>query len=320
MNRLLVLVVILLVPIAIFTKNKDAQVYSPNNQNIALELPVKYQEEIFNDEAKKEVFVSSNRDKSNPYYVELEEYIVGVVAGEMPASFSLEALKAQAVAARTYALYKMQNVPGYVLSTTVNDQVYLSIDAMKNKWGNDFNYYYNRVKDAVKSTESEVITYNGDVIIAYYFAISNGATDDAKTVFNEDKAYLVSVDSSWDKNYGVYKAGFNMSKSNFLSKLGLNGDQIIIQNMCRSNNNYVREVTINNQKFSGLDIFNKLNLRSTDFNLTVNGDNVYIETYGFGHSVGMSQYGAQGMAEAGKTYQEILKHYYKNTDITKLEV
>lgn len=320
MNRLLVLVVILLVPIAIFTKNNDAQVYSPNNQNIALELPIKYQEEIFNDEAKKEVLVSSNRDKSNPYYVELEEYIVGVVAGEMPASFSLEALKAQAVAARTYALYKMQNVPGYVLSTTVNDQVYLSIDAMKNKWGNDFNYYYNRVKDAVKSTEGEVITYNGDVIIAYYFAISNGATDDAKTVFNEDKAYLVSVDSSWDKNYRVYKAGFNMSKSNFLSKLGLNGDQIIIQNMCRSNNNYVREVTINNQKFSGLDIFNKLNLRSTDFNLTVNGDNVYIETYGFGHSVGMSQYGAQGMAEAGKTYQEILKHYYKNTDITKLEV
>jgi len=79
-------------------------------------------------------------------------------------------------------------------------------------------------------------------------------------------------------------------------------------------------ITINNRKFTGLEIFSKLNLRSTDFNLSINGNNVYIETLGFGHSVGMSQYGAQGMASAGKSYQDILKHYYKNTEITKLEV
>ena len=213
----------------------------------------------------------------------------------------------------------MENINGYVLSTNINDQVYLTREEMQKKWGSDFDYYYNRVLEAVNSTKGEVVTYNGDIIIAYYFAISNGYTDNASTVFNEKHDYLVSVESLWDKNYQAYQSQWNLSKSSFCAKLNLSDcSSVNVGQVVRGDNNYVREITINNVKFSGLDIFQKLALKSTDFTITVQGDNVYIKTYGFGHSVGMSQYGAQGMASEGYNYQDILKHYYQNTQISNL--
>lgn len=326
MNRLLVLVIIVLIPIAIFTEKENTQVLATKTlENVALEIPLDNEDnnalgESENNNDSKEVnkvLISNNRDKSNPYYIDLEEYIIGVVAGEMPASFNMEALMAQAVASRTFAVNKMQSVKNYVLSTTINDQVYLTNDQMKSKWGSLYDYYYNRVKTAVTNTSGEVITYNNEPISAYYFAISNGSTDDAKVVFKENKEYLVSVDSKWDKSFQSYASSRTMLKTTFCSKLGITCNDINIGNIVRSENNYVREITINNIKFSGLEVFNKLALKSTDFTITVSGDNVIIKTFGFGHSVGMSQYGAQGMASEGYTYDEILNHYYKNT---KLEI
>ena len=286
----------------------------------SLELPITKEEEpqVVIEENKPQVLVSNNKDKSDPYILDLEEYIVGVVAGEMPASFNMEALKAQAIASRTYAMYKMKNLTNYVLSTTINDQVYLNMEQMKSKWGNDFDYYYNRVKSAVEATKGQVITYNDDLIIAYYFAISNGYTDNATNVFNEDRAYLVSVESSWDKNYSAYSSTRTMLKSNFCNKLAINCDNVSISNVVRDNNHYVRSLTINEKTFTGKEVFNKLALKSIDFDITFNGENVLIKTLGFGHGVGMSQYGAQGMAKAGYTYENILKHYYQNTQISNL--
>lgn len=325
MNRLLVLVIIVLVPIAIFSKNEDVAVLKTNTlERTVLDIPIDSIENnnddssnIVNESSSSDnkVLISNNRDKSNPYSIDLEEYIIGVVAGEMPASFSMEALKAQAVASRTFAVNKMQTRKNYVLSTTINDQVYLTIDEMKKKWGNDFDYYYDRVKSAVENTKGEVVTYDEKPISAYYFAISNGSTDNAQTVFNENKAYLVSVDSKWDKNYQSYSSTRTISKTDFCNKLGITCGNITIKNIVRSENNYVREITINNVKFTGIEVFNKISLKSTDFTITINGDNVVIKTLGFGHSVGMSQYGAQGMANEGYNYQDILTHYYKNTKI-----
>lgn len=324
MNRILVVVIIVLLPIAIFTEKENKQVLKAETlQNIALEIPINEESGSLeidsssnNGESKvNKVLISNNRDKSDPFYIDLEEYIIGVVAGEMPASFNMEALKAQAVASRTFAVNKMQTVKDYILSTTINDQVYLTLEQMKKKWGNEFDYYYNRVKEAVNLTSNQIVTYDNKPISAYYFAISNGTTDDAKVVFKEDKEYLVSVDSKWDKNYSSYASSRTMLKDNFCNKLGLTCGNVNISNVVRSNNNYVREITINGVKFSGLEVFNKLGLKSTDFTITVDQNNIIIKTLGFGHSVGMSQYGAQGMAKEGYTYQEILKHYYKNTKI-----
>ena len=141
------------------------------------------------------------------------------------------------------------------------------------------------------------------MLISYYFAISNGYTDDAKVVFNENRSYLVSVPSEWDKNFSAYSSTRTMLKSNFCSKLNITCDVVNISNVVRAENNYVREITINGIKFTGREVFNKLSLKSTDFNITVNGDDVTIETFGFGHGVGMSQYGAQGMANASNNYK-----------------
>lgn len=325
MNKILLVIAVLLVPITIVTNkekvyNEDMIVGVVLNEDVK-----KTEDEVKNEEEKEivknneaiQVMVSNNKDKSDAFSIDLEDYIIGVVAGEMPASFNMEALKAQAVASRSYAVYKLKNIPDYVLSTTINDQVYLSIDDMKKKWGDDFEYYFNRVKEAVESTESEVLKYNDDVIIAYYFAISNGYTDDGKTVFNDDKSYLVSVESAWDKNYSSYSSKRTMDRNVFCNRLGISCDNIEISNLVRAQNNYVRSITINGKTFSGIDIFDKLNLKSTDFSIIV-GDVITITTYGFGHGVGMSQYGAQGMAKEGNNYSDILTYYYKNTKIGKI--
>ena len=317
MNRLLVLAVLILIPIAILTtpEEEKAVLNSDTVENISLEVPVDVSEDRKEDQESIQVMLSNNSDKSEAFAMDLEDYVIGVVAGEMPASFSMEALKAQAVASRTFAMYKMSINNDYVL---INDQVYLTMEAMRNKWGDDFLYYYNRVKDAVLATEGEILTFNGNIASTYYFAISNGYTDDALTVFREDKDYLVSVASPWDKNYRAYSSTYTLSKTSFCSKLGITCDTINISDVVRANNHYVRSITINGTTFTGLEVFNKLSLRSTDFTITVSGDNVSIETLGFGHGVGMSQYGAEGMAADGYTYQDILKYYYLDTEITKL--
>ncbi len=316
MNRILILVVIILVPIAIFTSSdlEDDVVSVFDTKKISVEVPTLEEEE----EEAITVSLSMNTDKTDAFTMYLEEYVIGVVAGEMPASFSMEALKAQAVASRTFAMYKMSTVSDYVLSATINDQVYLTKEDMQEKWGSDYEYYYNRVKEAVLATEGKILTYQGNVASTYYFAISNGYTDDALTVFNEDKDYLVSVPSSWDKNYQSYSSVYTLDKNTFCSKLGVSCDSFVIDEVVRADNHYVRSVRINGVTFTGIEVFQKLNLKSTDFTITLNGENVEILTLGFGHGVGMSQYGAQGMASNGSTYQDILAHYYQDTEIVNL--
>ena len=320
MNKILVLIVVLLIPIAIFTTPDDTEkvLKTDRNQNISLEVPASEEEAETEEEEAIQVSLSFNQDKSDAFTMSLEEYVIGVVAGEMPASFSEEALKAQSVASRTFALYKMDSVQDYVLSTTINDQVYLTVQDMKENWKDDFEYYYNRVKDAVMATEGEILTYDGNIASTYYFAISNGYTDDGLTVFNENKDYLVSVDSSWDKNYKSYQSLYTMNKTDFCNKLGISCGDIIISDVSRADNHYVRSIVINGTTFTGNEVFKKLNLKSTDFTITVKGEKIEILTYGFGHGVGMSQYGAQGMASEGYTYLDILAHYYQGTKLTKL--
>lgn len=328
MNRILLIIVVLLLPIAVFTDNKEADssfVFADTlenkldiNQNLEDNSQVDNIEDDNNTSHNIEVLISSQKDKSNAYKIELEEYIIGVVAGEMPASFEMEALKAQAVASRSFALNRINSIPNYVLSTTINDQVYLTVEQMKTKWGNDFQYYYERVKRAVEDTKGQVVTYDGSIITAYYFAISNGYTESSVPVFNETREYLVSVPSSWDKNYQSYQSVRTMSKASFFDRLGITAVNLELGTINRSDTHYVRSIIINGKSFTGLEIFQKLSLKSTDFEIKEEGDNILITTYGFGHGVGMSQYGAQGMAREGYQYQDILKHYYKNTEITNI--
>lgn len=255
--------------------------------------------------------------------IPLESYIVGVLAGEMPIDFDLEALKAQAVASRSYALKRMEynKDKEYDVVDTILNQVYLDEEYLKNAWGNNYVKNINKLRKAVNETIDEYLEYNGSVVDAMFFSTSNGYTEDSELVFNFECDYLRSVDSPWDAEVSsAYLTTKTISLTEFYDKLNLSYDKNLnIEIIKRSNTNRILLLKINNQEFSGTDVYNKLSLRSTDFTIELYGDTIKITTKGYGHGVGMSQYGALGMAKKGYTYEEILKHYYQNISITKLK-
>ncbi len=255
--------------------------------------------------------------------IPFEEYIVGVLAGEMPIYFEKEAFKAQAVAARSYALKRIEyNIDNeYDVVDSVMNQVYLDNLYLKDAWGDNYVKNINKLREAVNETYGEYLEYNGEVIDAMFFSTSNGYTEAASLVFNVDLPYLQSVKSAWDEETSsVFKASNSISASSFYEILGLPySDNLNVNVLKRSSTNRILTLTINGVEFSGRDIYNKLGLKSTDFSLEQVGNNIVISTTGYGHGVGMSQYGALGMAEEGYSYDEILSYYYKGTSIKKME-
>lgn len=239
---------------------------------------------------------------------ELEEYIKSVVACEMPALYNEEALKAQAIASRTYTLYENSNSK----STLKKDgQCSLTTDQMKDKWGDKINEYYKLISDAVDNTNNLVMKKNNQLFKSYYFSTSNGYTESSLAVFGEGD--LVSVESSWDKTSKTFEVTENYTKDELIQKLG-SFDNITITK--RSKTNHVEEVMLDNKIMTGIKIRQLLNLRSTDFTINIIDNTYSITTYGYGHGVGMSQYGANELAKQGKNYSEILKYYYGNIEIT----
>ena len=288
MNKLLLVVSIILLPITIISfPKKETNFIMEENPKINIKYPDKTITE------------------------DLEEYIIGVVAGEMPALFEVEALKAQAVAARTYALSYLETG----ISPTTSNQVYITQEEMKEKWQYNYEKYYNKIKQAVYSTKKEIITFQDKPIKAYYYSRSNGYTENSINVFNEQYEYLNSIESPWDKDNIDTKI---ISKSEFCNKLNIDCSTIEITNINTNESNRVDNLLINNKLYTGLEIRKLLNLRSTDFSFEITSDEVKITTKGYGHGVGMSQYGANYMAKEGYNYKEILNYYYQNTEITKI--
>ena len=254
--------------------------------------------------------------------VPLEEYIVGVLAGEMPIDFELEALKAQAVASRSYVLKRIEYNKDneYDVVDSVLNQVYLDDDYLKETWGNNYTIKINKLRTAVNETYNEYMEYDGEIIDALFFSTSNGYTEDSHLVFNLELPYLKSVESSWDQEVSsAFSSKYTYSLQEFYEKLGLEyKDKLEVEILERSNTNRVLKLKINGQEFEGTTLYNKLGLRSTDFEITQVGSNVVFDMKGYGHGVGMSQYGALGMAKQGYTYDEILKHYYTGVTIKKI--
>lgn len=255
--------------------------------------------------------------------INLENYVVGVVAGEMPAEFELEALKAQAVASRSYALKKISDNKNssYDVVDTTSNQVYLDCLELKDKWKDKYVMYSNKIKKAVNDTSMEYLEYDGKVANTMFFSTSNGYTEDSNVFFSEDIPYLKSVDSIWDKDVNSnfnYEMSFNLK--DFYNILGLSySDRLKVVVLERSNSNRIIKIKINDKEFSGRDVYNKLKIRSTDFEIVQDNNRVIVKTKGFGHGVGMSQYGALGMARSGYNYKDILNHYYSGTKLKKLE-
>ena len=257
---------------------------------------------------KNEITVTVYRNNGKIINLELEEYVLGVVGAEMPASFNIEALKAQAILARTYALKSIKN--GKKLTDTVSTQAYKDNSELQKLWKNDYTKYYEKIKKAVNETKGKVILYNNEYIDAVYHSTSNGKTENSKNVWKNILPYLVSVDSSWDKNVKSYKKETIFEINEFCNILKLDVEEPITYEIIHNETGRVRQITINNKTFSGTEFRNLLKLRSADFEIEINDEKVKVTTYGYGHGVGMSQYGANEMAKQGYSYIQILKHYY----------
>lgn len=255
--------------------------------------------------------------------IPLEEYIVGVLAGEMPIYFEKEAFKAQAVASRSYAFKRMEYNKDneYDVVDSVMNQVYLDNNYLKNAWGINYVENINKLRSVVNETMEEVIYYEDEVIDAMFFSTSNGYTEDSKVIFNLDLPYLKSVESNWDKDTSsAYRASRSIELKKIYEKLSLPySEEFNFEIIEKSSTNRVLKVKINGVELLSKDIYNKLGLMSYDFSFKKSGNKIIINTCGYGHGVGMSQYGALGMAKEGYNYIEILKHYYYGVTIDKIK-
>lgn len=281
---------------------------STNKSNLTETKKDNYTETKKENIKKNEITVTVYRNNGKIINLELEEYVLGVVGAEMPASFNIEALKAQAILARTYALKSIKN--GKKLTDTVSTQAYKDNSELQKLWKNDYTKYYEKIKKAVNETKGKVILYNNEYIDAVYHSTSNGKTENSKNVWKNILPYLVSVDSSWDKNVKSYKKETIFEINEFCNILKLDVEEPITYEIIHNETGRVRQITINNKTFAGTEFRNLLKLRSTDFEIEINDEKVKVTTYGYGHGVGMSQYGANEMAKQGYSYIQILKHYY----------
>lgn len=274
-----------------------------------------------------DIFISLyNKEDDNIENVKLEEYLVNVVSAEMPSSFSKEALKAQAVAARTYALKKInKELPEHKNADLCSDfahcQAYLDTSKLKSKWGKSYSKNIKKIKAAVSETKGEYLSYNNDYAITVFHSCSNGITEKASEVWGGDIAYLTNVKSPGDylkKDY-ITKAVF--LRDEFISilkkHLGENADfsQNAIGNISYTSGSNVKDICIFGQNISGVDMRKLFSLKSSSFSLEEKNNEFIFTVTGNGHGVGMSQYGAEKMAQEKHNYKDILFHYYPGTSL-----
>lgn len=273
----------------------------------------------------------------NPYTdtvseIPLEEYVMGVVAAEMPAEFHIEALKAQAIAARTYAMSRMQKFsdghPEHKLAPlckAVHCQAYLSMEELREVKGENWiENYWGKIEEAVDSTKGILMYYKVEIIEPLYHSTSGGMTEDAVNVFASDSPYLKGVLSPYEEEAPKYRTVTTITVDEFINKIKSKYPDAKIDKdnfsekmrlIERTPSGRIKKLAIDKIVIEGSDLRDLLELNSTNFTITYDQklNIIDIVTYGYGHGVGMSQWGANGMAKKGSTYIDILKHYY--TDI-----
>ncbi len=262
------------------------------------------------------------------YDVDMQEYLIGVVAAEMPASFQPEALKAQAVAARTYAMYcaeTCRHSDAQVCTDYACCQAWISREDMENNWGESFESYYAAVSQAVEETEGEYLIYEGQPVFAAFHSSSCGATEDCGAIWNP-LPYLVSVSSpeSADTVPG-FVSRVELSSLDFRDTVlsaypwaDFTGEESSwVGEISLEDSGRVAWAVLGGVEISGTEIRSLFSLRSTAFTLEYTGTGFLFTVTGYGHGVGMSQYGADLMAAQGSDYTQILAHYYPGTTLVK---
>lgn len=254
--------------------------------------------------------------------ITVTDYLFGVVAGEMPALYEAEALKAQAVASYTFLKWrKTENAEkDYDITDDFKtDQCYITDDAARKKWGDNYDEYKKKITSAINEVVNQTITYEGETILSVYHSISSGKTENAKDVWGKDYPYLQAVDSSADKDSEHCISSKTLTQKELSTALSLQSlpkdTNKIFTNITRTKSGAVKTLKIGETEYTGSQIRSLLELKSANFKIDFENDKYIFTVYGYGHGVGMSQNGANELAKQGKTYQEILKHYYKGCEI-----
>ena len=252
--------------------------------------------------------------------IDLEEYVMGVVLAEMPMDFEMDALKAQAVAARTFACKRRLNSKHQNADVCNNPsccQAYMSPEEYKKLGGKEDDL--NKAKESAQKTAGQVAVYMDELIEATYFSCSGGQTESAAAVWGAEVPYLQSVPSPGEEHAVRFTESVTMSLDRFLGCINLSDEMINdVSVISLTDGGGVDQIKIGNRVYSGTELRRLLNLRSTVFEIVIHNQTVEINTKGFGHRVGMSQYGADAMAVQGADYIAILQHYYKDVEIVHM--
>lgn len=263
----------------------------------------------------------------------LDEYLYGVVSAEMPASFEKEALKAQSIVARTYTIYKIIHNAGKHQEADICDdsgccQDWISKEDRLNKWDEkERESNWNKIVSAVKETKGKIITYNGEPINAFFHSNSGGSTEAPINVWGgSGYPYLQTVQTSGEEAYTQYKSEVNMQKQELIDKIkskyqdfSINfEEENAIQILEYTKGNRVKTIKIGNKNLSGVEVRSIFGLKSANFEVKIDGDNIIFSVIGYGHGVGMSQTGADSLAKQGKNCEEIITHFYIGVEIIDL--
>jgi len=271
-------------------------------------------------------------------YIPLEDYVIGVVAAEMPAGFNMEAIKAQAVAARTYVYKRWREANGSgcslhpeadVCDDSTHCQAWITKGEMLKKWGIfSYYHYYSKIKQAVNSTAGMAIFYQGEPIDPLFFSTSNGKTENSEDVWEKYIPYLRSVTSPDEETSPRFIAIKQIPVEEIVAKLRQKWPDIVIDPknperqfkvLEESAGGRVKSMQVGNKVVKGSELRMLFGLNSTDFKWERTGSSIKFTCTGYGHGVGMSQYGANAMAKKGLNYVDILKHYYTGVEIRKID-
>ncbi len=266
----------------------------------------------------------------------MDAYLYGVVGGEMPASFPLEALKAQAVAARTYTVRRMASLGGKpcgrggadVCTDSACCQSYKSPEALAERWGSEAKRNADKLKEAVAATHGVIAVYEGEPIEALYHSTAGDRTEDAQNVFAAALPYLVGVESPGEQDAVHYTDEARFGRRAFVkavnkkwpkAKLKESKLESQVKVLSRFESGQVETLRLGGAQITGKELRKLLDLKSANFAFDFSAKEVVITTHGYGHGVGMSQYGARAMALEGEDYEAILKHYYTGIELAQME-
>ena len=317
----------------VFTKKQEEKKIADINQNEQSQENIQEEQIGSYDYKEYNTIKLYHVDTSQVEEIALDEYLYGVVSAEMPASFEIEALKAQAVVARSYTIYKIQNNSGRHDGASICDestccQAWILKEDRLSKWEESSRQaYWDKIVNAVDSTKGKIVTYNGKPINAFFHSNSGGKTETTINVWGGDGyPYLQSVATSGEDSYSQYQSEVTLSKEDFINKIKDKhsdfsidfNEENCIQILEYTEGNRVKTIKIGNLNLSGVEVRTLIGLKSANFTINIEGDNIKFSVIGYGHGVGMSQTGADSMAKQGKNYEEIIKHFYTGVEIVDL--